>query len=484
MAASPSLSSPVGQYKPELLFLAPEGGDDLNSLSFISQLLELGVAVDLDENWRLPTAPPKELSAYKACCFPATAKEKYGKELEAFYRGGGFVPWFAYYEVEPKDGGNIPFFYRAYGRDVYFWTLAHVVMEGDLTPHHAEFARALESRTVRSMIAEYRASFFKQHDKPMDRWHNWGDPGYTMLVSNFLLAETLGDADWLRVANHCLHALNDSRDLVLRKEIRENKPPDSADAYVPMMAGLLMERGVKSNNPQWIASGVEMAENFLGHCREFDGAIIERWMNTIWSEAMLLVPTLCWLARVTGDRKHAVTALNTARTVARYTHHANGLWHHWGDQHGKKGAFWSRGAQWPLLWMTQAFPAIDPDSELGGVMRDEIEKTYDALEKFQDEDRALWHLVINEPDTRCESSASGAFVYCHDRLRQMGLISARYEGMIERAFRGLKRLYYHTGLASNCRGTGFGATPEYYRTRPMGWFAHPLFHAAMAKRSE
>lgn len=460
MAATPSLSSPVGQYKPELLFLAPEGGNDLHTLSFIAQLLELGVAVELDENWRLPTAPPRELSAYKACCFPETAKEKHGRDLVAFYRNGGFVPYFAYYEVEPRDAGSIPFFYRAYGRDVYFWTMAHVVMEGDLTRGHADFARTMEARPVRSMIAEFRADVFARYDKPLERWSNWGDPGYTMLVSSFCLAETLGDADWLRVATHCMQTLNDSRHLVLRKEISENKLPDTADAYVPMMAGLLMERGVKDGKPQWIASGVEMAENFLGHCREWDGAIIERWMNTMWSESMLLVPTLCWLARVTGDRKHAVAALNTARAVAKHTHHANGLWHHWGDRHGKKGAFWSRGVQWPVLWMTQALPALDPGSELAEFMRGEIAKTYDALARFQHREKGLWHLVIDEPVTRLESSASGAFIYCYDRLREMEMISPKHGDMVERAFVGLKRLFYHGGLASTCRGTGFGATPD------------------------
>jgi hypothetical protein len=65
----------------------------------------------------------------------------------------------------------------------------------------------------------------------------------------------------------------------------------------------------------------------------------------------------------------------------------------------------------------------------------------------------------------------------------MDMIPSKYGDMMDRAFLGLKRLFYHAGIASNCRGTGFGATPEYYRTRPMGWYACSMFNAAMAKRA-
>jgi len=482
---SSSITSPVSQYKPELLFLAPESGNDPNTLSFVAQLLDLGVAIELDKNWRLPTSPPTDLSPYKACCFPETAKAKYDKDLNAFHANGGFVPHYKYYPVEPADQRqSVPYFYRAYGRDVYFWTLANVMMESGLTTHSSDFVRTLEARPERSMIAEFRDSMFLQYDRSLERWSNWGDPGYTMLVSSFVLGETLKDTEWLRLANHCIQSLSDSSHLVIRKQISETKLPNSADAYVPMMAGLLMERGVKSDNQEWIASGIEMANHFLSHCRILNGAVVVKWMRIMWSESMLTVPSLLWLARVTGDKKHVKAAANTARAVVKCTHHANGLWHHWGVKRGKKGAFWSRGTQWPLLWMTQALMAVDLDSELAEFMRKEIVRTYDSLGKFQDRKRGIWHLVIDEPETRCESSASATIVYCYDRLREMGMISSKYGPMIDRAFLGLKRLYYHGGLASSCRGTGFGRVPEYYRTRPMGWYGNSLFVAAMATRAK
>ena len=92
-----AIESPVGHYKAELLLLAPEGGEDANTLSLVAQFLELGVPIELDENWRLPTAPPKDLSAYRACLFPDSSRQRYDSDLNLFYKNGGFLGYFKYY---------------------------------------------------------------------------------------------------------------------------------------------------------------------------------------------------------------------------------------------------------------------------------------------------------------------------------------------------------------------------------------------------
>src|SRR5881628_2625276 len=117
-----SLDSPVGQYKPELLLLAPEKGEDANTLSLVSQFLELGVPFELDANWRLPTAPPKDLSSYRACLFPESSRERYDSELNAFYKKGGFLGYFKYYPVDtPAATSREQRFMQTHGRDLYFF---------------------------------------------------------------------------------------------------------------------------------------------------------------------------------------------------------------------------------------------------------------------------------------------------------------------------------------------------------------------------
>jgi rhamnogalacturonyl hydrolase YesR len=143
---------------------------------------------------------------------------------------------------------------------------------------------------------------------------------------------------------------------------------------------------------------------------------------------------------------------------------------------------WSRDTQWPVLIMTQTIEALPGDSALAEQMRDRLRRTYAALERHQNRQRGLWRLVMDEPDTRLESSATATLTYCHDRLRELGVLDDRYVPMIERAFLGLKTVYYAGGLGATCRGTAFG-TPEYYWTRPMGWYDNgTVFPAATGQR--
>src|SRR5688500_1203238 len=58
-----SQDSALGEYRPELLLLAPEGGEGLNSLSLVAQFLELGVSIELDENWPLPVGATSSVTS-------------------------------------------------------------------------------------------------------------------------------------------------------------------------------------------------------------------------------------------------------------------------------------------------------------------------------------------------------------------------------------------------------------------------------------
>ncbi len=50
---------PVGNYQPQVLLIATESGEDSHTLSLVSQFLELGVPIELDEDWRVPTSPQR-----------------------------------------------------------------------------------------------------------------------------------------------------------------------------------------------------------------------------------------------------------------------------------------------------------------------------------------------------------------------------------------------------------------------------------------
>ena len=203
----------------------------------------------------------------------------------------------------------------------------------------------------------------------------------------------------------------------------------------------------------------------------------------IWlSESFPYLPGLYWLGKLTGDASLLKLADEFSSQVCELTQAANGLWHHWADENlGEKGAFWSRAQFWPLLWMTESLPAIDPSEKRVAQMLARIQKTLDALRQHQDPETGLWHLIIDDPHTRLESSATVGIVYCHDRLREMGLLGDEYVDMCARAFAGLKAIHYFGGLGLGCRGTSMG-TAAYYQTRPMGYYNTSLLPAVLADR--
>jgi rhamnogalacturonyl hydrolase YesR len=477
------LDSPVGRYKPELLLLAPEKGEDAHALSLVSQFLELGVPIELDANWRIPTAPPRDLSSYKACLFPESARERYDADLDAFYRKGGFLGYFKYYPVETRaPAGRERAFLETHGRDLYFFHMASVMAEGGLTLDDPGFASTLRARSVRSMIDEYRRGFFARFDRPTERWTMFGDPAYTMLQANHLLAEKLRDPEWRRVVEQCLQRLYDGRGELLSRRVSENQLDATADVYVAMMGCLLIERGTELKNRSFVDAGVELVRFFIDHSAWIEGALVEKWQRYIWSESMMHGFALHALARQTGDRTLRKAADATVRKVIEATQHASGLWHHWADARGHKGALWSRASQWPLLWMTQSLYFVEPDSESADMMHRAIRRTFDGLAKHLDRSRGIWHLVVDEPATRLESTATSAFVYCYDRLRELDRVDRRHQAMLDLAFEGLKRLYYRGGTAAVCRGTASGP-PQYYRTRPIGYSDMNLFTGTLAPRS-
>jgi rhamnogalacturonyl hydrolase YesR len=480
------LDSPIGRYEPELLFLAPESGEDLNTLSLVSQFLELGVPIELDAQWRLPVAPPKPLSKYKACLFPETAKAKYDADLDRFYKRGGYVGYFKYYPVTAGPGiSGVHHYYESYGRDLYAYTLANVMLEGGLTVGDRGFARLLERRSVGSMIAEYRAQFFARYGKRnIERWGNWGDPAYTQFLSNIVLAEKLKDAEWLDLVSYCLGKLSDAAGDAMAQKFSETKAlVDTPDIDLPMMGSVLMERGTITGNAAWIESGVTLTKRFAEGNARIQGVISPVYMRFFWSETLLPLPALYWVHRLTGDKRYRRFADTIIRTVAERNQLPSGLWRHWTDPRArsKKGACWSRGTSWPLIFMTEALKALDPGSESAEFIRRRIAKTFQALRKYQDRRSGIWHLVMDEPETRIESSASTAFVYCYDQLRELDALDSRHADMIERAFLGLKRLWYRGGISATCRGTATGVD-EYYRTRPIGYYHCSLFPAALATR--
>lgn len=474
-----SVLNPVGQYEPELLLLAPESGEDAYVLSLVAQLLELGVAFELDADWRLPKSPPRDLSAYKACLFPESAEAKHGRDLDAFGRAGGFVPRTRFYPEAPEGIGDAMSFC---GRDMWFWHVAQGVLEGGLRTNHPGFAATLAARPAEGIAADMRDSYFQQYGAEREvPWRAWGDPTYTQAISNLMLAEAAQDGEWRTLARNCLERMAASAP-ALAEQGRRCPPGRSGITHDRAMAGgMLMRFGHLWGEASMKEAGAALARAWLDGVPVRDGVLRPRVPGYQWNETCNALAALFWLTRTTGDEEPARLGMAFYEHLVGRNHRPDGLWHHWSADDGSRGAAWSRGQMWGILGATDSLQALPPDDARADFLAKTVSRTLDGLAAYQDRAAGVWHLVVDEPETRIEATSAAGFIYCHDRLRELGRLDNRHAEMAQRAFEGLKRLHYAGGLGACCRGTGSG-TPNYYRTRPMGYFDRGLFGACVAKR--
>jgi hypothetical protein len=361
--------------------------------------------------------------------------------------------------------------------------MANLTLEGGLTPLDRDFARTLESRAVGSMLAEYRNFYFSKYgSRNFGPWDEWGDTAYTEFLTNYFLAETLKDREWLDLVNYCLEKAHEAAQEIIRGQLGKFRPDvEMASIGFPMIGELMMSYGQKLNRNDIVQSGLGLVKLFVQHGHVVDGVITGTYMRYFWGETPMPGAGLYWAARIEGNRKYAAMADAMFQLTVKRNQRPDGIWRHWTDSRGHYGVAWSRGTYWPLLSMTQSFKAVEASTSSAAFLRQEAGKIFGGLLKFQDPDRGMWRLVIDEPTTRLESSASSGFVYCYDQLRSLNAVDQKYGAMIDGAFTGLKRFYYGGGIGSNCRGTSTGVG-DYYRTRPMGWADKTLFAAGMALR--
>jgi len=94
--------NPIGKYKPEFLLLAPSHGESATTLSLISQCLELGMPIELDRHWRVPTVPPGDLSAYMGLLLPESFQKEFPEEAKSLLRRTNYAYNVVYYPVEQE----------------------------------------------------------------------------------------------------------------------------------------------------------------------------------------------------------------------------------------------------------------------------------------------------------------------------------------------------------------------------------------------
>lgn len=482
----PQLLSPTNHYRPEVLLLAPEAGEDANTLSLVAQCLELGLSIELDEHWRLPTTPPRDLTAYKTCLFPDSARARYDADLTAYQRAGGFLIYTKYYPVSRSDPLGIdhcvnPVEFQ--GRDILMFHLASMLLQAGLTQHDPDFTATMRARPLLSILNDQQAAARERFaNLSHQRWSQWKDPDCIFLLVNLINAVHTGDAPWLEMIRRVTAAVAAAHEDLLDTDKRiSSQLQGIVEGYVLLFAWYLMNAGTILEDRAAVDAGVVLGRFWFEH-NAAAGARPGHAGSTPsrhgrWAEDVFALPGLHWLTRVTGDDRYAAFADDILLAAAGACQRPTGIWSHWVDHLGRPQSAWCRATAWPLFSLGFALDAVDPDSSRGRTLRQALDRTLDGLAAYQDPRSGLWRNVIDEPFTRGESSGTSTAVMVYDHLRELGLGAPRHQAMIDRAFEGLMPLCYRHGISAFCRGTDYGG-PDYYRSRPLGYSPSSSFFAA------
>lgn len=233
----------------------------------------------------------------------------------------------------------------------------------------------------------------------------------------------------------------------------------------PRINGVITGCGFKSDplfldhNTSWISAGTTVRRNLM------------------WPESLhFLGPTVGAATRITGDRKYLSEALEVIRYLRKYHKDSDGLLFHCTSKNHKFfGQKWSRGIAHVLYGMIYLLEELSQDCHSKYEVLNFIKEIGLALRNFQDKDSGLWRNIVNNQDSRIESSGSTCFVYVFSRCINKGWLNREdFQAMLDKAFVGLKNLYWQGGLGAMCRGTGTG-DKIYYISRPQGWGIVPQF---------
>jgi|GEM_PF-2609464 len=474
-------ASPVGAYEPEVLILAPEDGEDSNTLSLVSQCLELGIAIELDENWRLPTQPPRDLSAYKACLFPDSSKSKYDADLNAFQNQGGFLVYSKYYPVSQagtfgQDHCVDPV--EFHGRDILMFHYANMLLQAPISQRNPEFVRAMRLRPLASILDDQHAVAKSRYEENSDQpWSQWKDPDCFFLEVNRICSDASGNPQWRELMLRTFDRVAESHQDLLRTDRKISAQLENVvEPYVLLFSWLLSHTGHIQQNQKLTDAGTALGQFWFEHNGQRDNARSTMSESGSFGEDVFGTPALYWLTRTTGDQQYARFADRIFDRASADCQRPDGIWSHWVDHQGTHQSSWCRANAWSLFGLVLSLEALTDDVARTERLLELTTKTYNGLAEYQDEETGLWRCVIDEPFTRIETSGTTAFIFMHDRLKALGLAETRHTDMIERAFEGVLPLCYRQGVGSFCRGTDYGSK-AYYRSRPLGYSPTSSFWA-------
>ncbi|MCD9018886.1 glycoside hydrolase family 88/105 protein [Parachryseolinea silvisoli] len=187
------------------------------------------------------------------------------------------------------------------------------------------------------------------------------------------------------------------------------------------------------------------------------------WQTRLWIDDMFMITAVQAQAfRATGDRKYIDRA---AREMVMYLdslQRDNGLFYHAPDV----PFFWGRGDGWMAAGTAELLRSVPADNPDRPRIMEGYKKMMAALLKYQDE-KGMWHQLIDDPESWPETSCTGMFTFAMITGVQQGWLDAKTYGPAARkGWLGLISYIDENGdIREVCQGTNKKNDRQYYLDR-------------------
>lgn len=196
---------------------------------------------------------------------------------------------------------------------------------------------------------------------------------------------------------------------------------------------------------------------------------------TLWADDLYMsVPFLTRYYQFTGDQKYADDAANQFFGFKKrlFMPEEKIMSHVYDFKYDTKtGVPWGRGNGWVVFSMTELLAVLPENHPKRNDLIEFLNILCEGYLALQD-DKGMWHQVLNDHESYPETSCTSMFIYAFSRGIRYGWLkdTEKYVRAIHKAWEGISKTSVDTygNVYGVCRGSEFSFIPDYYKYE-LGW---------------
>ena len=260
------------------------------------------------------------------------------------------------------------------------------------------------------------------------------------------------------------------------RHLKAGPPERNVNTTIPCLTLLILYERTK--RAEYLEACAEWAEWIMRDLIRLEDGIFQHMITGDPNDGQILIDTLFMavlflarMGRVLHRQEYRDEALRQILVHIKYLYDpAHELFYHGYDfryRHHYGAVHWGRGNAWFTAVMAELITELAPTGGVYDYLRDTFEDHCRALAALQ-EKNGLWHTVLDDPDSYCETSASACIAYGILRGINLGLLPAELASCAEKAIEGVIGQIDENGVVQGVSyGTPVGNDAEFYKTIPV-----------------